>query len=96
MKETEVKLGQLVLSTQGRDKGVLAIVVEKVDDKFVKIADGTVRRVSKPKLKKIKHLKITEDFSIEVIEKIEKGQPLTDGIVAKAIKSFQELEGENV
>ena len=39
MKETEVKLGQLVLSTQGRDKGVLAIVVEKVDDKFVKIAD---------------------------------------------------------
>ena len=96
MKETEVKLGQFVLSNKGRDQGILAIIVEIIDDKLVKIADGTVRRVAKPKLKKIKHLKLTEGLSVEVIEKIEKGQPLTDGIVAKAIKSFQELEGENV
>ena len=51
-------LGQLVVSLAGRDKGCICAVVGMSDDEgFVLIADGKVRKVEKPKKKKLKHLK---------------------------------------
>jgi ribosomal protein L14E/L6E/L27E len=51
-------LGQLVVSLAGRDKGCICAVVGEPDDEgFVLIADGKVRKVEKPKKKKLKHLK---------------------------------------
>ena len=51
-------LGQLVVSLAGRDKGCICAVVGDSDDEgFVLIADGKVRKVEKPKKKKLKHLK---------------------------------------
>ena len=54
-------LGQLVVSLAGRDKGCICAVVGIHDDEgFVLIADGKVRKVEKPKKKKLKHLKPIE------------------------------------
>ena len=51
-------LGQLVVSLAGRDKGCICAVVGEPDEEgFVLIADGKVRKVEKPKKKKLKHLK---------------------------------------
>ena len=51
-------LGQLVVSLAGRDKGCICAVVGESDDEgFVLIADGKVRKVERPKKKKLKHLK---------------------------------------
>ena len=54
-----IELGSVVFSKAGRDAGRFYIVTEIVSDEFVKIADGELRRIDKPKLKKIKHQKDT-------------------------------------
>ena len=59
---SEIKLGSVVFSTAGRDSGRFYVVVEIVDDKFVKIADGDLRRIATPKIKKIKHVKTVPDL----------------------------------
>ena len=53
-----IKIGQLVRSKAGRDKGRFFSVVKIIDDQFVLICDGELRRLEKPKKKKIKHLDI--------------------------------------
>ena len=51
-------LGHLVVSLSGRDKGCICTVVGISDDEgYVFIADGKIRKVEKPKKKKLKHLK---------------------------------------
>ena len=53
----ETDIGTLVISTSGRDEGRIMMIVEKVDENYVKVADGMMRRKENPKLKKLKHLK---------------------------------------
>lgn len=51
-------LGRLVMSSAGRDKGCICAVVGFPDEKgFVLIADGKLRKVEKPKKKKLMHIK---------------------------------------
>ena len=47
--------GSIVYSAKGHDKGNLFVVLDAEKD-FVYLADGKIRRVSKPKKKKIKHI----------------------------------------
>lgn len=54
----EVQVGQVVLSKAGRDKGRVFLISEIVDPTFVKVVDGDLRKLEKPKLKKMKHLAI--------------------------------------
>ena len=45
-------------SLAGRDKGRRFVIVGVLDDEHVYIADGKMRRIEKPKKKKLKHLKV--------------------------------------
>lgn len=54
-----MKRGSVVRSKAGRDKGKTAVILS-FDDRFAYIADGKERKVSKPKLKNVKHLELTE------------------------------------
>ena len=45
--------GNIVLSKAGRDKGNYFVVLKTVDENFVYIADGDLRKVDNPKLKKM-------------------------------------------
>ena len=65
-----IELGSVVFSRAGRDAGRFFIVIEIVDDNYVMIADGDIRRLSKPKKKKIKHLKATGDINQKIKEKL--------------------------
>lgn len=49
--------GRVVLSTQGRDEGRYFVVLEVIDENFVRMADGLTRKVDHPKKKKVKHLR---------------------------------------
>lgn len=51
--------GMVVLSKAGRDKGRFFAVLQ-VEGKTAHIADGSLRRVAKPKLKKLMHLSPTK------------------------------------
>ena len=63
----EIKVGSIVRSIAGHDKGDLQLVVS-LGDGYAYVADGKLRKIEKPKKKKLKHLQGThfvteEDFS---------------------------------
>ena len=53
----DIHLGLVVTSVAGRDKGRLFAVVGVVDENYVLIADGKLRRLEEPKRKKVKHIR---------------------------------------
>lgn len=94
MKDNNVVVGQVALSTQGRDKGTLFIITKVIDKNYVEISDGVLRKIEKPKLKKIKHLKIKPYVLKNIAEKLEKGNPLKDSEITKGLKVFDEKKGD--
>lgn len=52
--------GQLALSLAGRDKNRIFMIVDILDENYVVIADGQLRKIDNPKKKKLKHLKLLE------------------------------------
>ena len=50
--------GQIVRSKKGRDEGEIFIILDIIDDKYVYLVDGKLRKLCKPKRKKVKHLHI--------------------------------------
>ena len=84
----EIKVGSVVFSKAGRDAGSFYVVTEIVDENYVKIADGDLRRIDTPKLKKIKHLK-TEGIVLEKLaDKFEEGKKVFDAEVKSALRAY--------
>lgn len=54
------KIGDIVVSLAGHDSGEPFVVTAEVGAEFVLIADGKSRTLEKPKLKKIRHLRVAE------------------------------------
>ena len=52
----DILIGSIVRSKAGHDKGQLFLVVD-LKDGYAYVSDGKLRRIEKPKKKKIKHLK---------------------------------------
>jgi len=79
--------GKFVLSAAGRDKDRIFAVTDVIDESFVFIADGMLRKIEKPKKKKLKHLKILDAEKAELsgmtnrglAAKVKELSALTDG-----------------
>lgn len=71
MEDKGFSIGQVVRSRAGRDQQQLFIVVGIVDHEYVLIADGRLRKVQKPKKKKVKHLTKLNAFSHEIKNRIQ-------------------------
>ena len=74
----DITKGSLVYSRAGRDKGTLFIVVDKEGD-WVYLADGSLRRVEKPKKKRLKHINKTNKLAEIDFENI------SDSMLRKAL-----------
>lgn len=81
--------GNIVLSKAGRDKGKYFIVLKVVDKDFVLIADGDLRKVDNPKLKKCKHLENTGKTSEVICEKLKDGVRVTNPSLARELAEYQ-------
>ncbi len=88
MNVKEIKVGSVVFSKAGRDQGKFYVVTEIVDEVYVKIADGDLRRVDTPKLKKIKHLKLQGEIIEKLAEKFEEGKKVFDAEVKSALRAY--------
>lgn len=83
------KPGQLVISKSGRDKGRMFLVSAVLDEQFVSLVDGKLRRLEKPKRKKIIHLQAT-NYHSDVLQ-----EPLVnDAQVRKTIQKYQPTQEE--
>ena len=59
--------GQVVRSKKGRDEGKVYIIMDIIDDDLLLLVDGKLRKLDRPKKKKVKHLYIYKDvFDTEV------------------------------
>ncbi|MBX4263806.1 KOW domain-containing RNA-binding protein [Clostridium estertheticum] len=59
-------IGKVVHSKAGRDMHKTFIVVGILSNEYVYISDGELRRIEKPKKKKVKHLNFTGTVAEEI------------------------------
>ncbi len=86
--EKPVEIGSVVFSRAGHDKGNYFMVYEIVDDNFVTIVDGDIRKLSKPKKKKIKHIKNTDTVLENIAQKVKDNTTVYDAEIFSALKKF--------
>ncbi|MBE6718445.1 MAG: RNA-binding protein [Ruminococcaceae bacterium] len=79
--------GSIAVSLAGRDKDRTFIIVGVLDERNVLIADGRLRKVEKPKKKKLKHLRIEGKLEGESIELLKENK-LTNRTAAKITASY--------
>lgn len=85
---SDLRVGQIVKSKAGRDKGRIFIITEIVDDIYVKICDGELRKVSKPKLKKIKHLIVYNRVFEEIETRVDKNEKLNNAYIRRLLEPY--------
>jgi len=85
---TDIKIGQIVKSKAGRDKGRIFIVCNVADEQNVLVCDGDLRKLDSPKKKKIKHLMIYNTVLTEFAFKLQCNENLDDAYVRKLLEPF--------
>jgi len=81
-------IGTVVTSKAGRDAGRHFVVLQVLDAQYVLIADGSLRKVARPKKKKLKHLDI-KMVSIPIVkERMTKREPLYDYEIRKNLEAL--------
>ncbi|MDI3477094.1 MAG: hypothetical protein PWQ59_619 [Thermoanaerobacterium sp.] len=85
----DTSIGRIVKSKAGRDKDRIFIIVGVADEKHVLIADGDLRKIEKPKKKKLIHLQKYNEVDETIREKILKGETVTNAEIKNALKQFK-------
>ncbi len=74
-------------SLAGRDKGRTFVIVGVLDEEHVYIADGRMRKIEKPKKKKLKHLKVELVSDADLLKAL-RSDKLTNRTAAKITASY--------
>ena len=90
MLSEKIRVGQVIKCTSGREVNRLFFIIKIVDDKYVLISDGKKRKLDRPKLKKVKHLKLYEIFNNEVKNKIVSEQ-ITDAFLRAELTKSKDI-----
>lgn len=88
--DSSPQIGQVVYIHKGRDAGQYAIVIQRMDDKFVLIADGDKRKFDRPKKKNIQHLQCHDYINAEVRRSMLETGRVTNGKLRWALGKFVE------
>jgi len=80
--------GQLVFSRAGRDRGRPFIVIRVLDDRYVEVADGDLRKIACPKRKNVRHLQAANRTATDVGQKLASGEPVKNWELRKAIEEL--------
>lgn len=89
----ELKVGQLVYSRAGRDRGRPFLVWQLAGCRRVYLVDGDIRRTSKPKLKNVLHVQAVNRLDAGIAERLNRGDAVTDAEVRQAIARLTETQG---
>ncbi|GMA57021.1 hypothetical protein C7445_11357 [Alicyclobacillus sacchari] len=83
-------LGSLVEVMQGRDAGLVAVVIGHLEDRFILVADGSVRRADRPKKKNVLHVRRLSHIASEVEEKLRIDGKVTNALLRHTVRMFLE------
>jgi len=79
--------GEFVYASAGRDEGKCFIVLSR-EDNYLYLCDGKSRKVSNPKKKKIKHVRLTGDKDDFIVNKLETVGKLTNKEVRYSLNNY--------
>lgn len=85
--DENILLGKVVNSKAGRDMHRKFIVVGIVNSEYVYISDGDLRKIEKPKKKKVKHLDFTGIVAEEVKDLILSKKEVTNSKIKIFLQS---------
>ena len=83
----ELRISDIVESLNGRDEGGLFFIVS-MKEEYAFLADGRRRRIEKPKLKKIKHLRYAGRSENRAAEKLRSGEKVTNNELRRALAEY--------
>lgn len=83
----EELIGRVVYSKAGRDSGRPFLILNVINDNYVNIIDGDLRKIEKPKKKKLKHLNMTNQVVNEIKELIVSGNTFSNAKVRKCLEN---------
>lgn len=84
----ELVIGQVVKSKAGRDRGRVFVVVDIVDEQYVLLVDGDLRKVDKPKKKKVKHLTKYNMISDEIKNRLENDEKVNNLLLRRELEKL--------
>ena len=91
MNDSDIGVGSVVLSKQGRDKGHYFLVTD-ASDGVVFLVDGGMRKLAAPKKKNIKHVS-NSGIKLEIIaQKLINEQKVFDSEVKSALRQLNQQE----
>ena len=82
------RLGQVVLSRRGKDRGNRYVVVGFPEEDRLALADADRFNVSRPKRKNPKHVQLTSLFAAEVAEWVRSGRDIDRGRFCQILKAL--------
>ncbi len=83
-----INIGDIVRSNAGRDKGKLFVVVNFYSEEILLLANGNMRKVEKPKKKKIKHISKVASKTKALCDKINSSEKITNPFIRKELMKF--------
>lgn len=89
MSKDVIELGQVVKSKAGRDKSRIFIVVAIINREYVLVADGVLRKIEKPKRKKIKHIELTKEILAHLKEKLYNNVGILNSEIQNSINNLE-------
>lgn len=86
--ESLPQIGQIVRVLRGREADSYCVVIEQLNDRYVRIADGEKRKYDRAKKKNVNHLELVDYVSPEVRESIQETGRVTNGKLRFALSKF--------
>lgn len=81
-------IGNLVLSTHGRDKNNIYLVLQN-ENNYVLLVDGNLRKMANPKKKNIRHIKNLNYTNETIKAKFATNSKVFDSEIYSCIKKFK-------
>ncbi len=85
---SECEIGQIVRSKAGRDKDRWMLIVG-IDGDYVFLADGDLRKISRPKRKKIKHITKTQSVITSIQKDLLSNKKIQNAEIRKLLEPWQ-------
>ena len=90
MQVRPIDIGSVVRSRAGRDAGRLFLVIGILDEEFVLLSDGDLRKAEKPKKKRRKHLLATGQKILQAEEIARRGESFDNAQIRSWLSNEEE------
>jgi large subunit ribosomal protein L14e len=63
-------------------------VIKVINERYLSISDGDLRKIERPKKKNIRHLQITSERADDLLDSLRKGEMPANHVIKKSIKQM--------